>query len=177
MYDLRESYVTPNINQAGGVIGQLNISWRNLIEAGIIAFILFSIYRLTVAPILPLTPKIIIGCAIILPPSLIALVGINGVAFSEWVMDIISFRLTRCFVTLKMPMPESGRLPREVKSLISEYSTKDPRVIKQKEREEKEQRRAREKEEKRREKELQKERKKQEKELQRKLPERKKKEK
>ena len=130
MRDLKSAYVTPNVNQAGSVIGQLNISWRNVIEAVIMGGLMFLFYKTLIAPILPLIPKIVLGFILIAPPIFIGLFGINGVPFSEWVMDIVSYRTTRCYVTLKMPMPENGRLSKDLLSEINvDYQTKDPRVL------------------------------------------------
>ena len=137
MRDLRSAYVTPNINQAGGIIGQVNIQWRNAIEAGILGAILFFLYRFTLANFLSTVPKIIVGFAIIFPVVIVALVGLNGIALSEWIMDIVAYRKTRCFVSLKMPMPESGKLSSSVKPVKTEYKTMDPRVLKQRELDEK----------------------------------------
>ena len=105
MQDLRIAYVTPNINQAGSIIGQLNISWRNAVEAGIIGSLMYLLFKVLVAPILPLMPKIIVGFVLIFPLTILGLFGIGGVPISEWTMHIIAFRITMCYVTLRMPMP------------------------------------------------------------------------
>ena len=131
MKDLRVAYVTPNINQAGSIIGQLNISWRNVIEAGAIGGFLFLLFKALIAPILPLMPKIIVGFVLIFPFTLLGLFGISGVPLSEWIMDIVAYRMTRCYVTLKMPMPLNGKLDKSLLSQIDiEYTNKDPRVLK-----------------------------------------------
>ena len=81
--------------------------------------------------------------------GIIALFGINGVPLSEWIMDVVTFHMTKCYVTLKMPMPESGKLSKDLLEKVNiDYTNKDPRVIKAAKDEEKRREKERQKKEK-----------------------------
>ena len=108
MTDLTKAPVTPNITQNGGVFGGF-FRMRNAIEA---AFILGFFVWLLGIKIFPLFMSgkiaLFVCCLIGFPLAGLALFGIRSLSLSEFIMDKISYYTTRCYVTLRMPLPEKS---------------------------------------------------------------------
>ena len=108
MQDPRKAFVTPNPSQAGGIFNGL-VKPRNFIEAVVIALILFLIVYKGMTKLLPGTICIVVGTVLILPAFMLALIGIHGVPLTTWLSDQIIFEMTKCYVTIKMPLPKDRK--------------------------------------------------------------------
>ena len=110
--------IPPNFIEGGTVFGGM-LKLRNVIEAGIIAFIIgFPICMLDIS----LTTKIVILCLTVLPIGIFAVIGIYGEALSSFIFNFFKFLKLRR--VLQKPIPE----PALVKATEEEPIPEKPEI-------------------------------------------------
>ncbi|SDB27507.1 hypothetical protein [Eubacterium oxidoreducens] len=103
---MKNCIIPSNFAQEGTIGGFLKV--RNVIESGVIG-IFMAILIFKVLP-LPAQGKIYMGILILLPLVVLALIGINGLSLSSFIIDVISSKQAgRVF---KAPTPKD-RIYRE----------------------------------------------------------------
>ena len=90
-------YIPPNFIEGGTVMGGL-FKLRNVIEAGILAFLVgMPIFMLE----LDISSKAVILCFTVLPLVLLALIGISGESLSSYTIGWFKFLINRRVVGKK----------------------------------------------------------------------------
>lgn len=96
-------YIPPNFIEGGTVMGGL-FKLRNVIEAGILAFVVgMPIFMLG----LDMSSKAVILCFTVLPLVLLALIGISGESLSSYIFGWFNFMINRRVVGKKKDNKES----------------------------------------------------------------------
>ena len=97
----------PNIDNDGRIGGGM-FRTKNLIEAGIVIFVLYVFAKLFLFAVPPMI-KYIILLAIGLPTVLVCIVGIGDISVSEWLFDRRSFKKSQNIYPFKIPTKKSEK--------------------------------------------------------------------
>ena len=90
-------HIPPNFIEGGTVMGGL-FKLRNVIEAGILAFVVgVPIFMLD----FDVTAKVMVICFTALPLALLALIGVSGESLSSYIFGFFNFLLNRRVVGKK----------------------------------------------------------------------------
>lgn len=96
-------YIPPNLSDTGGVFGGM-FKMRNLIEAGVCIAIAVVISKI-IGLFAPFIASASIGFVIGLLLALVAVVGVGGEPLSVFILNVITYKKTKGYFPIEMPMP------------------------------------------------------------------------
>ena len=101
-YEPVEYYIPVNLEDDGNLLSG-NIEKKNLVETVVIFIVTMAVWMVFTYPF-GMTIKVIVFCVLVLPPTALAVVGINNESFLEYVIELFFFRKKQRIAKFRLPM-------------------------------------------------------------------------